>query len=851
MHRSLASVLTGALIAMAAVVGIAAPASAAGPALTTTTTVVPGEKVSVSIAGTGFEVAPQYPGQATKHAYVAIVAKGDLSVDQATTPNGAFDVSAAGEISGTLEADAATLDRTIAYEVISWPSRSFPSAATLLARADIAIDWDALFPAPAQQTSTTLAVSPTGTAVEGAEVSLTATVAPAAAGTVTFSDGAGPLGSAPVEGGVATLKTSSLAVGVRSLAASFAPADTESFTASSSDAVAYTVTAKPTVPVDPEPEEPAQPQQASVVVSKTTGLNPAGETVTVTGSGFLPNAPATSGTRPPLMGTFTGAYVVFGSFADSWKPSEKAPSDARKVVAQKWALLAADAPKVGGAAAGAVVVSPDGTFSTELVLTQDDAKAIANGTWGVYTYAAGGAVYAPFETATPVTFAAAPVEPQPEPEPEPQPGPKVAVTPSTALDPARDNVLTVTGTGFTGPGAANGAYVLFGETSVWSGTVPPSADGWLVSAHVPAASIENGAFSITLTVPAGALDPSKSYQVATSAAHGLSVTDRSLDTFTPVVVAQPSQPFVGFPQSATVQPGGTLQIVGGGFAPGDLVTATAFSEPVVIGTATADAAGRVSFSWAVPASFAAGAHTLELSVNGVAVASAPFSVVAAIVPPAVEVPAAQPSCVARSVSGATIQWGVKESFRSYITGPIAKGEISGGWGTGSGAFSPENDRGRVSFGGAVHYTGHGGLLDVTLSNPRVQITGQNTASLILNVQSKGFNGSPDVNANGVVFANLSLPAATESAGRVSWNGAGATLTAAGAEAFAGFYEAGDALDSVSFTFPLGAEVACDGTTDATLAATGGEAPAGALWLGVGTLLLGALALSIARRRVEA
>ncbi|MDF2918392.1 MAG: hypothetical protein K0S70_2609 [Microbacterium sp.] len=237
LQRPLASVLTGALIAMAAVVGVAAPASAAGPVLTTSTTVVANEKITVAVSGTGFEVAPQYPGQPSRHAYVALVEKGDLTVDQATTPNTSLDVSAAGEITGSLEQIASELDRTKAYEVISWPSRSFPTGANLLARADVSIDWDALFPPVAESTTTTLSVSPDGTAVEGADVTLTATVSPAASGSVSFTAGDASLGSAPVDGGVASIVTSSLAVGTHSIAAAFTPADATAYSVSTAPAL--------------------------------------------------------------------------------------------------------------------------------------------------------------------------------------------------------------------------------------------------------------------------------------------------------------------------------------------------------------------------------------------------------------------------------------------------------------------------------------------------------------------------------------------------------------------------------------------------------------------------------------
>jgi putative cell wall-binding protein len=142
-----------------------------------------------------------------------------------------------------------------------------------------------------------------------------------------------------------------------------------------------------------------------VTVSKTTGLNPETDTVTVTGSGFLPNAPATSGARPPLLGKFGGVYVSFGTFLDTWKASEGAPSSARKASSTQWAIDAADVASVGGAAAGAVAIGADGTFTVQLTVKKNFTGALANGNYGIYTYPGSGAVYAPFETFTPLSFA--------------------------------------------------------------------------------------------------------------------------------------------------------------------------------------------------------------------------------------------------------------------------------------------------------------------------------------------------------------------------------------------------------------------------------------------------------------
>ena len=170
----------------------------------------------------------------------------------------------------------------------------------------------------------------------------------------------------------------------------------------------------------------------TVTVSKTAGLDPKGETVTVTGVGFVPNAPATSGTRPPLAGTFTGSYVVFGSFLETWQPTVGAPVSARKAFDTKWGVLAADMATIGGDKAGAIEIAADGTFTTTLSISKNDAEALAGGRWGVYTYPGGGAKYAPFETFTPITFAGA-VTPEPTPEPTPPTTPPAETLASGSL----------------------------------------------------------------------------------------------------------------------------------------------------------------------------------------------------------------------------------------------------------------------------------------------------------------------------------------------------------------------------------------------------------------------------------
>ena len=136
-----------------------------------------------------------------------------------------------------------------------------------------------------------------------------------------------------------------------------------------------------------------------------SALTVADTTVTVTGRGFLPSGTATNGVRPPLAGTFSGTYVVFGKFADVWQPSAGATSSARSVIAQKWAVPAASAATIGGAGSGAIELAADGSFSVDLALSTTEAQNLAAGRFGIATYAGSGTVYAPFETFTPISFA--------------------------------------------------------------------------------------------------------------------------------------------------------------------------------------------------------------------------------------------------------------------------------------------------------------------------------------------------------------------------------------------------------------------------------------------------------------
>lgn len=240
-----------------------------------------------------------------------------------------------------------------------------------------------------------------------------------------------------------------------------------------------------------------------------------------------------------------------------------------------------------------------------------------------------------------------------------------------------------------------------------------------------------------------------------------------------------------------------------------------------------------------------------------------------------------------TVSGATLTWGFKESFRSYISGAIAKGvwEPSGGatyetptfgWSAGSGPLT--EGLGDVAFTGAVRFTGHQGVLDTTIADPVLRVTGPTSADLLLDVTGTTQDGEA-VASSDVRFATIDLtasPVATPTGDTsVTVTDAPATLTDEGAAAF-GTYPAGTALDPLTAVLPVAcaaapapsgpdasetpapetddagsAGVESDGSGSPTAGAAGDATGAssgsdhGGPWSGASTAVIGGAALLIA------
>lgn len=221
----------------------------------------------------------------------------------------------------------------------------------------------------------------------------------------------------------------------------------------------------------------------------------------------------------------------------------------------------------------------------------------------------------------------------------------------------------------------------------------------------------------------------------------------------------------------------------------------------------------------------------------------------------------------RMTSG-NLSWGLRDSFTSYIRGSIAKGgwNLNGvSWDGGAfnfplagGTYNTSTKHGTLYYSGSIHFYGHSGVLNLTMSNPAIEING-NSGDLYMTVNGTDMSGN-NVNLGRVHFASISFGGVYANDSSFSFDGASVTLSSSGAQAFAGFYSAGEGLDSMSSDATMVPATACDpvtgelieynafgeniATNGAALASTGTDAGA-LVALSLSILMLGAVA---ARRR---
>ena len=224
-----------------------------------------------------------------------------------------------------------------------------------------------------------------------------------------------------------------------------------------------------------------------------------------------------------------------------------------------------------------------------------------------------------------------------------------------------------------------------------------------------------------------------------------------------------------------------------------------------------------------------------------------------------------------TIKSANLGWGVRDSFRNYLRGGIANGswELNGtsysseafNWSNGTGTFN--GGKGSISFSGSVRFTGHHGILDTTIANPRLEING-NSGTLYATMTSNDPSGKA-TNYGEVALLKVDLSGLQSSAEAVSVNGAATALTAEGAKAFAGFYDAGKDMAPLSFSAAInGAKTTtktvsetvyegegCDPVTGKPLASTGASGVEGTLIAGFIAVAAGAGTVVYTRRRKKA
>lgn len=220
---------------------------------------------------------------------------------------------------------------------------------------------------------------------------------------------------------------------------------------------------------DPEPTLPAEITTNIPVVDLDPNVT---TTVTVTGTGFDTAGGVSNLPYTPLPGLPTGVFVVYGAFADDWRPSEDAPSSARAIIERLWAVPQTSydfaqsdtqfwTPELRSEL---VLLDENGNFEVDLDISYQEAS---NPNFGIATYGGGFVTKADEELFIPVTFDLDLLEPEPA-------GPALSADIDlTNLDPNVTTTVTITGTNFDTvggpgtrpplPGLPTGIYLVFGS----------------------------------------------------------------------------------------------------------------------------------------------------------------------------------------------------------------------------------------------------------------------------------------------------------------------------------------------------------------------------------------------------
>ncbi|MFF0450371.1 HtaA domain-containing protein [Streptomyces sp. NPDC004609] len=178
----------------------------------------------------------------------------------------------------------------------------------------------------------------------------------------------------------------------------------------------------------------------------------------------------------------------------------------------------------------------------------------------------------------------------------------------------------------------------------------------------------------------------------------------------------------------------------------------------------------------------------------------------------------KPAGTSAGVLDGNLDWGVKQSFREYVTTGFAQGkiEVAGGaadnaagfrFPRGKGTFDAGKKTLSVSFDGSVRFLGHLDkgeyVLDLRLSDLKVRVDGTR-GTLLADVSTKDQESRKVATYNDLGVASLKVPAGALKAEKkvVTLTDVPATLTADGVKAFGGMYKTGTVLDTLDVSAAL-------------------------------------------------
>lgn len=199
--------------------------------------------------------------------------------------------------------------------------------------------------------------------------------------------------------------------------------------------------------------------------------------------------------------------------------------------------------------------------------------------------------------------------------------------------------------------------------------------------------------------------------------------------------------------------------------------------------------------------------------------------------------AADAGAAVTPITAGTVDWGVKQALRDYVVGPVASGSITvaGGVSTNvdgsfrfpvtGGSYDSDTQSTVVELGGSVRLRGHAGDLDITISEPRVEISATG-AGIVADVRSREVGRSvtslyPDLPIGTFALGGVTP---TIAGGMTTWSAIPTTVAANGAPAYGGYHAPGVAADPLSLSYsgpggtPLAEQWSTPGKTSFSLVA---------------------------------